>query len=213
MEGPRSDRFFYIYITWGLFWCFVITPNRICQMIDSTLWFTFYQTKKKRSDSVLWQKPPHTNIEFKKAKWQHKNATKNFDYTMIADWLKTVSWSNDSHPNAVVKPVCDIPTLQLTSEAMQSKGHPFKTRGPKGHISCTWVQYATFFRNQPRRTFLLTDRPVKHKLGRGHWDLASCEVSLNSVQRFQRRSRKCLSQSEARAAILFFRSARKTQTW
>ena len=36
--------------------------------------------------------------------------------------------------------------------------------------------------------------------------------SLNSVQRFQRRSWKCLRQSEARAAILFFRSARKTQT-
>ena len=29
---------------------------------------------------------------------------------------------------------------------------------------------------------------------------------LNSVLWFQRRSRKCLSQSEARAAILFFRS-------
>ena len=53
----------------------------------------------------------------------------------------------------------------------------------------------------------------KNKLGRRRWDLASCQVSLNSVQRFQRRSRKCLSQSEARAAILFFRSARKTQTW
>ena len=52
----------------------------------------------------------------------------------------------------------------------------------------------------------------KNKLGRGRWDLASCQVSLNSVQRFQRRSRKCLSQSEARAAI-FFRTARKTQTW
>ena len=49
-----------------------------------------------------------------------------------------------------------------------------------------------------------TDRPEKHKLGRGRWNLASCQVSLNSVQRFQRRSRKCLSQSEARAAILFF---------
>ena len=36
----------------------------------------------------------------------------------------------------------------------------------------------------------------KHKLGRGCWDLASCQVSLNSIQRFQRRSRKCLSQSE-----------------
>ena len=48
------------------------------------------------------------------------------------------------------------------------------TRGPKGHISCTWVQSATFLRNQRRRTFLLTDRPDKHKLGRGLWDLASC---------------------------------------
>ena len=44
-------------------------------------------------------------------------------------------------------------------------------------------------------------------------DLASCQVSLNFIQWFQRRSPKCLSQSEARAAILFFRSARKTQTW
>ena len=68
-------------------------------------------------------------------------------------------------------------------------------------------------RYRPRRTFLFTDRPEKHKLCRGHWDLASCQVSLNSVLRFQRRSRKCLSQSEARAAILFFQSARKTQTW
>ena len=131
----------------------------------------------------------------------------------------------------------------------------FLTRGPKGHISCTWVQCATFWRISqgghlvfpigPENTHLVenvgillfikfhwilfsdfrgevenvsanqrpgppscfSDRPEKHKLGRGRWDLASCQVSMNSVQRFQRRSRKCLSQSEARAAILFFRSA------
>ena len=65
---------------------------------------------------------------------------------------------------------------------------------------------------RPGRPSCFSDRPEKHKLGRGLWDLASCQVSLNSVQRFQRRSRKCLSQSEARAAILFFPSARKTQT-
>ena len=53
----------------------------------------------------------------------------------------------------------------------------------------------------------------KHKGGRRHWELASCQVSLNSVQRFLRRSRKCLGQSEARAAILFFRSVLKIQTW
>ena len=66
---------------------------------------------------------------------------------------------------------------------------------------------------RPGRPSCFSDRLKKHKLGRGRWNLASCQVSLNSVQRFQRRSRKCLSQSEARAAILFFRSARKTQTW
>ena len=64
---------------------------------------------------------------------------------------------------------------------------------------------------RPGRPSCFSDRPVK--LGRGLWDLASCQVSSNSVQQFQRRSQKCLSQSEARAAILFFRSTRKTQTW
>ena len=39
--------------------------------------------------------------------------------------------------------------------------------------------------------------PQKHKIGRGRWDLASCQVSLNSVQRFQR-SRKYLSQRPGR---------------
>ena len=95
------------------------------------------------------------------------------------------------------------------SSILSSKRDITQTRGPKGHISCTWVQSATFLRNQPRRTFLFTDRPEKHKLGRRRWDLASCQVSLNSVQRFQRRSWKCLSQSETRAAILFFWSAPK----
>ena len=66
-----------------------------------------------------------------------------------------------------------------------------------------------FLTDRPGRQYLFTHRPEKHKLGRRRWDLASCQVSLNSVQRFQRRSRKCLSQSEARAANLFFRSARK----
>ena len=62
---------------------------------------------------------------------------------------------------------------------------------------------------RPGQPSCFSDRPEKHKLGRGHWDLASCQVSLNSIQLFQRRRRKCLSQSEARAAILFFRLARK----
>ena len=61
---------------------------------------------------------------------------------------------------------------------------------------------------RPGRPSCFSDRIEKHKIGRGRWELASCQVSLNSVQPFQR-SRKSLSQSEARAAILFFRSAQK----
>ena len=63
------------------------------------------------------------------------------------------------------------------------------------------------------RPSCFSDQPKKHKLARRRWDLASCQVSLNSVQRFQRRSRKCLSQSEARAAILCFRWVPKNTNW
>ena len=66
---------------------------------------------------------------------------------------------------------------------------------------------------RPGWSSCFSDRLEKHKLDREHWDLASRQVPSNYVQRCQRRSRKCLSQSEARAAISFFRSARKTQTW
>ena len=73
-------------------------------------------------------------------------------------------------------------------------------RGEVGNVSAN---------QRPGRPSCFSDRREKHKLGRGRWDLASCQVSLNSFQCFKRRSRKCLSQTEARAAILFFRSARK----
>ena len=88
-------------------------------------------------------------------------------------------------------------------------------------VKFRWIPFSGFreevenvpANQRPGQPSYFSDRPEKHKLGRGRGDLASCQVSLNSVQWFHRRSRKCLSQSEARAAILFFRSARKTQTW
>ena len=44
----------------------------------------------------------------KKATWQHKNATINFDYATIADRLWTVRWGNDRHPSDVIKPVYGV---------------------------------------------------------------------------------------------------------
>ena len=116
--------------------------------------------------------------------------------------------------------------------------HCLWTRGPKGHISCTWLQCATFASRLARKILVkfswilfssfrkvkniaanqrqgqsswFSDRPEKHKLGRGHWDIASCQVSLNCVQQFQWRSETSLSQSEAGTAILFFWSARNLE--
>ena len=258
---------------------------------------------------------------------QGTNLNKNFfrQYGQIAKQIPNIKYWKVCHmtqycikTKVVVTaswlPSWQKPTLPLSgpiAEILKAKPNQKvdRTRGPKGHISCTWVQCATFLRNRPRQTFLFTDRPEKHKLGRdlrscflsslvefrsavseekskmsqpirgqsghllfliglkntnlvedveillpvkfrwiqfssfrgevenvsanhrpgrpsyfsdlpkkhkigrGRWDLASCQISLNFVQRFQRRSQKRLSQSEARVAILFFRSARKTQTW
>ena len=63
-------------------------------------------------------KNPYTHRTIQKATWQHKNATKNFDYTTIADRLRTVSWSNSSHPTGVVKPVYERSTFPLTATAV-----------------------------------------------------------------------------------------------
>ena len=60
---------------------------------------------RKRSDSVLWQKPLHPQKNPKKQRDNIQKATKNFDYTTIVDQLRTVSWSNSSHPTGVVKPI------------------------------------------------------------------------------------------------------------
>ena len=61
-----------------------------------------------------------------KVKRQHKDATKHFDNTTIADRLRTVSWSDYCHPTGVVKSVNGIPTFPLTAIAVQSKGCIFK---------------------------------------------------------------------------------------
>ena len=68
-------------------------------------------------------------------------------------------------------------------------------------VKFRWIPFSGFrgevenvsANQRPGRPSCFSDGPEKHKLGRGRWDLASCQVSLNSVQQFQRRSRKCES--------------------
>ena len=53
----------------------------------------FYKKKKDEITLSPMTKAPIPS-ENKKVKRQHKDANKNFDYTTIADRLRTVSWSN-----------------------------------------------------------------------------------------------------------------------
>ena len=79
------------------------------------------------------------------------------------------------------------------------------------HVKFRWIRFSGFreevenvsANQRPGRPSYFSDRPEKHKLGRGHRDLASCQVLLKSVQRFQRRSPKCRSQSEAGRPFYF----------
>ena len=51
-----------------------------------------------------------------------RQTPKNFDNTTIVDRLRTFSWSNNSYPTGVVKPVYGYPTFPLTAKAVKSKG-------------------------------------------------------------------------------------------
>ena len=140
----------------------------------------------------------------------------------------SIFWKNEAQGATYRAPEYNVPPLWEIGQG----GNFYLLIGPKNAnfvedidilltVKFRWIPFSGFrgevenvsANQRPGRPSCFFDQPEKHKLGRGRWDLASCQVSLNSLQRFQRRSRKCLSQSEARAAILFFRSARKTQTW
>ena len=63
--------------------------------------------------------------------------------------------------------------------------HPIPFSGFRGKVENVSTN------QRPGQPSCFSDRPEKHKLCRGCWDLASCQVSSNSIKRFQRRSRKC----------------------
>ena len=84
---------------------------------------SFLQILNEKNEQI-WHSPMTKATmppENKKVKRQHKDATKNFDNTKIADRHRTVSWSNDSYPTTVVKPLYGIPTFPLTTKLCHQK--------------------------------------------------------------------------------------------
>ena len=65
------------------FWC-----RRICLIICIEQGIDLTQS---------YNKTPTLTEKSNKQRDNKKNATKHFDYTAIADWLRTVSWRNNVH--------------------------------------------------------------------------------------------------------------------
>ena len=80
----------------------------------------------ERDLTEFYDKFPLINRKFKNQVTTQK-LHQNFDYTMIADRLRTVSWSYyNSHPTGVVTLVYDHSTFPLITKAVYSKGRIFK---------------------------------------------------------------------------------------
>ena len=68
---------------------------------DGQLRTSLYEKKEEIWLSPMTKAPTPTEMS-KGQSDNTKNATKKFDYTAVADRLRTVSWSNYSHPTGVV---------------------------------------------------------------------------------------------------------------
>ena len=235
----------------------VVTLLYGCQIsVLSVLSLDFIKYRLKRSNADSF----HDHLAYLPNRKLYPNirCRCGLDTVITLDWYILYFWRINSVYNLEMQEGFLTDCCATYSYIYRDIQSILPARGPKGHITCTWVHCATFLMDWAGRPFLYTncpekqknlvedvetmlpvkfhwilysgfreedenvsanqrpgrlscfsDRPEKHKLGRWRWYLASCQVSLNSVQRFQRRGRKCLSQSEARAAVLIFRSARE----
>ena len=83
-------------------------------------------------------------------------------------------WITSKH-NIIVTPIPSIDVEMLL--AVKFRWIPFSGfRGEVENVSAN---------QRPLRPSCFSDRPEKHKRGRGRWELASCQVSLNSVRSFR----------------------------
>ena len=82
--------------------------------------YTPYYGIKREKGGNLTQSYGKTLVstENSKTNGQHKSTTNSFDYTTIADRLRTNSWSKSSHPTGDVKPVYGYPIFPLTATAV-----------------------------------------------------------------------------------------------
>ena len=121
--GMDNDAAVFVFLSLVFFSVYVEVQtciNLVFQIQKEISALVKNRIEEKREEIGLrsMTKAPTTTEKIQLTRWKHENATTTFDYTTISDRLRTVSWSNDSHPTGVVKPVYWIPTFLLTANAV-----------------------------------------------------------------------------------------------
>ena len=96
----RSRLKFNLLVTWepkGTCNWITYRPRILCTRVILIV----SEKKRKRSSSVLWQKPLYQQ-KCQTGKVTTQKRYQNVQYTAIMDRLKTVSWSNYSHPAGLI---------------------------------------------------------------------------------------------------------------
>ena len=89
-------------------------------MCSIVIMFTISKMNSREKEGDLTQSydgSPYTNRKFNNQLTTQKRH-KNFDYTTIADRLRTVNWSNNGYQTGVGKTVYGYPTFPLTAKAV-----------------------------------------------------------------------------------------------
>ena len=101
---------------------------------DRWVFLSVSPREKWRDLTQSYDKSPYTNRNVKRAKWQHKQRHKKFDYTAVADRLRTVSWSNYSHPTTVVNQFQNI--CQFAKDIAMPPLVPHLSSSLSSHKTC-----------------------------------------------------------------------------
>ena len=101
-----------MYMKYQPWWCLRISVSLIQDLYQSNIIEKIPLKLREKERDFL---SPMTKAPYQQKIQQPidntKYANKNFDYTTIVNRLRTVSWSNYSHPTGVIKPVYGYPTF------------------------------------------------------------------------------------------------------
>ena len=148
-------------------------------------WFSDWPEREKEGDlTQSYDKTPYTNRKFENQRTtKNTNLLEDIEILLPVNFIKFLSAVSEEKP-------------KMSQQIRGNGGHLVFPIGPKNTnlikdlkillpVEFLPIRFSGFrgevnnvsANQRPGRPSWFSDRPEKHKLGRAHWDLASCQVS------------------------------------